>query len=157
MAGMNQLPMTITTAATSAAAPKSQPLMMQEIKALVGVLDTPRRPVAAVVGGAKVSTKIPILTNLLAKVDKLLIAGGMANTFLLAQGVGIGKSLAEPDLAASARAIMAAAIDKGCELMLPQDAVVAATLAAGAAAHVLPIDATPAERDPLGTHTTVAV
>jgi phosphoglycerate kinase len=119
--------------------------MMQEIKALVGVLDTPRRPVAAVVGGAKVSTKIPILTNLLAKVDTLLIAGGMANTFLLAQGVGIGKSLAEPDLAASARAIMAAAMDKGCELMLPQDAVVAATLAAGAAAHVLPIEATPAD------------
>jgi phosphoglycerate kinase len=121
------------------------PLLMQEIKALVGVLDTPRRPVAAVVGGAKVSTKIPILTNLLAKVDTLLIAGGMANTFLLAQGVGIGKSLAEPDLAASARAIMAAAMDKGCELMLPQDAVVAATLAAGAAAHVLPIEATPAD------------
>ena len=121
------------------------PLMMQEIKALVGVLDTPRRPVAAVVGGAKVSTKIPILTNLLAKVDKLLIAGGMANTFLLAQGVGIGKSLAEPDLAASARAIIAAARDKGCELLLPLDAVVAAALAAGAPARTFPIDATPAD------------
>jgi phosphoglycerate kinase len=121
------------------------PLMMQEIKALVGVLDTPRRPVAAVVGGAKVSTKIPILTNLLAKVDKLLIGGGMANTFLLAQGVGIGKSLAEPDLATSALAIIAAAKDKGCELVLPQDAVAAAALAAGAPARAFPVDATPAD------------
>jgi phosphoglycerate kinase len=121
------------------------PLMMQEIEALVGVLDTPRRPVAAVVGGAKVSTKIPILTNLLAKVDKLLIAGGMANTFLLAQGVGIGKSLAEPDLAVSALAIIAAAKDKGCELVLPQDAVVATALAAGVPARRFPIDATPAD------------
>ena len=121
------------------------PLMIQEIKALVGVLDTPRRPVAAVVGGAKVSTKIPILTNLLAKVDKLLIGGGMANTFLLAQGVGIGKSLAEPDLAASALAIIAAAKDKGCELVLPQDGVVAAALAAGSPARAFAIDATPAD------------
>ena len=74
------------------------PLMMEEINALRSVLDKPKRPVAAVVGGAKVSTKIPLLTNLAAKVDKLIIGGGMANTFLLAQGVGIGRSLAEPDL-----------------------------------------------------------
>jgi phosphoglycerate kinase len=121
------------------------PLMLEEIRALAGVLDTPRRPVAAIVGGAKVSTKIPILTNLIAKVDKLLIGGGMANTFLLAEGVGIGKSLAEPDLAKRAQAVLAAAKDRGCELLLPQDAVVASTLAAGAAARTFPVGATPAD------------
>ncbi len=74
------------------------PLMMEEITALRAALEEPKRPTAAVVGGAKVSTKIPVLTNLVAKVDKLIIGGGMANTFLLSQGVEIGKSLAEPDL-----------------------------------------------------------
>jgi phosphoglycerate kinase len=121
------------------------PLMLEEIRALAGVLDTPRRPVAAIVGGAKVSTKIPILTNLLAKVDKLLIGGGMANTFLLAEGVGIGKSLAEPDLAGRAQAIIAAAKHRGCELQLPQDAVVATTLAAGGSARTFPVGAIPAD------------
>ncbi len=74
------------------------PLMLEEIDALRTVLDKPRRPTAALVGGAKVSTKIPILKHLLEKVDKLIIGGGMANTFLLSHGVDIGKSLAEPDL-----------------------------------------------------------
>jgi phosphoglycerate kinase len=121
------------------------PLMMQEIAALRGVLESPRRPVAAVIGGAKVSTKIPILTNLVAKVDKLIVGGGMANTFLLAEGIGVGASLAEPDFAATARAIRAAAEQKGCELVLPEDAVVAPKLAPGVTARVVGVRATPAE------------
>ncbi len=80
---------------------------------------------AAVIGGAKVSTKIPVLTNLVAKVDKLIIGGGMANTFLLAQGVNIGKSLAEPDFAGTALEIMHAAKARSCEVVLPADVVVA--------------------------------
>lgn len=108
------------------------PLMMEEIQALRSALDQPKRPVAAVVGGAKVSTKIPVLTNLSAKVDKLIIGGGMANTFLLVGGIEIGKSLAEPDLVATAKEIMHAAKARSCEIVLPQDVVVAARFEAGA-------------------------
>jgi len=114
------------------------PLLMEEIDALVSVLETPARPTAAVIGGAKVSSKIPVLSNLVAKVDKLIIGGGMANTFLLAQGVGIGKSLAEPDFANTALEIMHAAKERSCEVVLPHDVVVAAKLEAGAAARVVP-------------------
>ena len=102
------------------------------INALRTALEQPKRPVAAVVGGAKVSTKIPVLTNLSAKVDKLIIGGGMANTFLLAGGVEIGKSLAEPDLVATAKEIMHAAKSRSCEIVLPQDVVVAERFEAGA-------------------------
>ena len=122
------------------------PLMMEEISALRSVLDNPKRPVAAVVGGAKVSTKIPVLTNLAAKVDKLIIGGGMANTFLLAQGVGIGRSLAEPDFADTAREIMHAAKARSCEIVLPADVVVAAKFEAGAASRVCPVLETPADQ-----------
>lgn len=108
------------------------PLMMEEINALRTALEQPKRPVAAVVGGAKVSTKIPVLTNLSAKVDKLIIGGGMANTFLLAGEVEIGKSLAEPDLVETAREIMHAAKARSCEIVLPHDVVVAARFEAGA-------------------------
>lgn len=108
------------------------PLMMEEIDALRSALDRPRRPVAAIVGGAKVSTKIPVLTNLSAKVDKLIIGGGMANTFLLAGGVEIGKSLAEPDLVETVHEIMHAAKARSCEIVLPQDLVVADRFEAGA-------------------------
>jgi len=108
------------------------PLMMEEINALRTALEKPKRPVAAVVGGAKVSTKIPVLANLSAKVDKLIIGGGMANTFLLAGGIEIGKSLAEPDLVATAREIMHAAKARSCEIVLPQDLVVAERFEAGA-------------------------
>jgi phosphoglycerate kinase len=108
------------------------PLMMEEINALRTALEQPKRPVAAVVGGAKVSTKIPVLTNLSAKVDKLIIGGGMANTFLLAGGIEIGKSLAEPDLVATAKEIMHAAKSRSCEIVLPQDVVVAPRFEAGA-------------------------
>ena len=110
------------------------PLMMEEINALRTALENPQRPTAAVVGGAKVSTKIPVLMNLLPKVDKLIIGGGMANTFLLAEGIAIGKSLAEPDLADKAREITAAAASKGCEIVLPTDAVISPEFKAGAPA-----------------------
>jgi phosphoglycerate kinase len=108
------------------------PSMIEEINALRAVLDNPKRPVAAVVGGAKVSTKIPILENLLGKVDKLIIGGGMANTFLQAQGMEVGKSLAEPDFQGTARQIMEAARAKAVEIVLPIDGVVAGELRAGA-------------------------
>ncbi|MBS0243065.1 MAG: phosphoglycerate kinase, partial [Proteobacteria bacterium] len=122
------------------------PLMMEEINALRTALEKPKRPTAAVVGGAKVSTKIPVLMNLLPKVDKLIIGGGMANTFLLAQGVAVGKSLAEPDFAAEALKIIAAAKGKGCEIVLPTDAVVAAEFKAGTAATTVALDKVPADQ-----------
>ena len=106
---------------------------MEEINALRTALEKPERPTAAVVGGAKVSTKIPVLTNLVAKVDKLIIGGGMANTFLQATGTMVGKSLAEPEFDATARDIMVEAKQKGCEIILPVDAVVAREFKEGAA------------------------
>ena len=122
------------------------PLMMEEIQALRSALDQPKRPVAAVVGGAKVSTKIPVLTNLSAKVDKLIIGGGMANTFLLAGGIEIGKSLAEPDLVATAKEIMHAAKARSCEIVLPQDVVVAARFEAGAPSRTVITTEVPADQ-----------
>jgi phosphoglycerate kinase len=121
------------------------PLLMAEIDALRAALDQPKRPTAAVVGGAKVSTKIPVLENLLAKVDKLIIGGGMANTFLHAQGVAVGRSLCEPEFAATARDILAAAKARGAEIVLPVDAVVAREFKAGAASAVVDIAACPAD------------
>jgi phosphoglycerate kinase len=120
--------------------------MIAEIEALRVALEKPRKPVAAVVGGAKVSTKIPVLTHLLPKVNKLIIGGGMANTFLLAQGVGVGKSLAEPDFKAMALDVIAAAKASGCEIVLPVDAVVAPKFEAGAPATVVGLDAVPADQ-----------
>lgn len=122
------------------------PLLMEEIDALRSVLDKPQRPVVAVIGGAKVSSKIPVLTNLLEKVDKLIIGGGMANTFLLAQGVNVGKSLAEPDFIATAKEIMAKAASRGCEIVLPNDVVVAPRFEAGAPAITVPVTQTPADQ-----------
>lgn len=119
------------------------PLMMEEINALRTALEKPQRPVAAVVGGAKVSTKIPVLTNLIAKVDKLIIGGGMANTFLQARGLSVGKSLAEPDFHATARDIMAAADDSGCEIVLPVDAVIAHEFKAGAPSRFVAVGTVP--------------
>jgi len=110
------------------------PLLMEEVEALRSVLDSPARPTAAVIGGAKVSTKIPLLTNLAGKVDKLIIGGAMANTFFLAEGVNVGKSLAEPDFAKTALEIMHAAKMRHCEVVLPHDVVVASKLAEGAKA-----------------------
>ncbi|MFA5949656.1 MAG: phosphoglycerate kinase [Hyphomicrobium sp.] len=122
------------------------PLMMEEISALRAALEEPKRPTAAVVGGAKVSTKIPLLNNLAAKVDMLIVGGGMANTFFLAQGIEVGKSLAEPDLAATAREIMAAAKERRCEIVLPVDVVVAERFGAGATSRTLPVLETPADQ-----------
>jgi phosphoglycerate kinase len=115
------------------------PLLMEEINALRTALENPQRPTAAVVGGAKVSTKIPVLTNLVAKVDKLIIGGGMANTFLQATGVMVGKSLSEPEFAGTARDIMTEAKNKGCEIILPVDAVIAREFKEGAANEVVPV------------------
>lgn len=119
------------------------PLMMEEINALRTALEKPQRPTAAVVGGAKVSTKIPVLTNLVAKVDKLIIGGGMANTFLQASGVMVGKSLAEPEFHSTARDIMTEAKQKGCEIVLPVDAVIAREFKEGAANEVVSVDDVP--------------
>lgn len=113
------------------------PLMMEEIEALLKALEEPERPVAAVVGGAKVSTKIPVLVNLVEKVDYLIIGGGMANTFLMADGFDIGASLAEPDLVDEANKIMVAAKAAGCEIALPSDVVVAKEFKAGADARAV--------------------
>ncbi len=121
------------------------PLMIEEINALRSVLDHPARPTAALIGGAKVSTKIPVLKHLLGKVDRLIIGGGMANTFLLSHDVVIGKSLAEPDFAETAREIMTAAKDRGCAVVLPIDAVIAREFRAGTAHAVVPTLAVPAD------------
>lgn len=115
--------------------------MQAELEALSKALEAPRRPVAAIVGGAKVSTKLDLLGNLVAKVDVLIIGGGMANTFLLALGKPIGKSLAERDLAATARDILNKAKAKGCEIVLPVDVVVARKFEANAPSRVVSVDA----------------
>ncbi len=98
--------------------------MQAELEALEQALGQPEKPVAAVVGGAKVSSKLDVLTHLVTKVDHLIIGGGMANTFLAARGVGVGKSLCEHDLAATAEAILEAADKAGCTVHLPYDVVV---------------------------------
>ena len=119
-------------------------LMAAELAALEAALGRPTRPVVAVVGGAKISTKLDLLANLTRKVDQLIIGGGMANTFLAAQGYGVGTSLCEHDLAETARTIMAGAAAAGCEIILPSDVVVAAAFAAHAPHQVMAIDAVPA-------------
>ncbi|MEO1499885.1 MAG: phosphoglycerate kinase [Pseudomonadota bacterium] len=121
-------------------------LMQAELTALEAALGAPDRPVIAVVGGAKVSTKLDLLGNLVEKVDSLVIGGGMANTFLAAQGLNVGKSLCEHDMTDTARAILSKAGAAGCEIVLPGDVVVASEFAAGAAhetvaAHACPEDA----------------
>jgi phosphoglycerate kinase len=118
-------------------------LMMAEIGALGRALEHPARPAMAIVGGAKVSTKIDVLLNLSAKLDVLVVGGAMANTFLLAQGVDIGGSLAEPDCVATVREIMARAEQSACEIVLPSDVVVAKELKAGAAWQVCDVGAVP--------------
>jgi phosphoglycerate kinase len=120
--------------------------MQRELEALTNVLHTPMRPLAAIVGGAKVSTKLDLLGNLLANVDILIIGGGMANTFLAARGHSVGKSLCEHDLLPTARDILDKAAAKGREIVLPVDAVVAKTFAANAPSRVVAVD-TVAEDD----------
>jgi phosphoglycerate kinase len=119
--------------------------MEAELVALAKALEAPQRPVAAVVGGAKISTKLDLLENLVAKVDVLIIGGGMANTFLAAQGVVVGKSLCEHDLADTARRILGVAKTKHCEVVLPVDAIVAKEFKTGAPSRAVAIDAVEAD------------
>ena len=120
-------------------------LMQAELEALEKALSRPERPVVAVVGGAKVSTKLALLGNLIGRVDQIVIGGAMANTFLMAQGLPVGRSLVEPDLADTARDILARAEAGGCEIVLPEDLVVAAALEPGAEARTVPAAETPAD------------
>jgi phosphoglycerate kinase len=120
-------------------------LMQAELETLSQALESPARPVAALVGGAKISTKMDVLGNLLDKVDLLIIGGGMANTFLLAQGIDVGKSLCEKDLVPAAQDIMAKAMDTGCEVLLPIDAVIAKELTEGVESQTVLLDAIPAD------------
>jgi len=119
--------------------------MQAELEALEKGLGNPRRPVVAIVGGAKVSSKIDLLMNLVKKVDALVIGGGMANTFLAARGTDVGRSLCEHDLAATAKQIMIEAATAGCAVVLPVDGVVAREFKAGAASETVAIDAVPAD------------
>jgi phosphoglycerate kinase len=119
--------------------------MQEELAALEKALHTPQRPVAAIVGGAKVSTKLDLLGNLLKHVDTLIIGGGMANTFLAAQGKAVGKSLCENDLVQTARDILTEAKSLQREIVLPVDVVVAQTFAAHAPSRVVTVDAVGAD------------
>jgi phosphoglycerate kinase len=119
--------------------------MQAELEALNKALEAPTKPVIAIIGGAKVSTKIDLLENLVSKVDALVIGGGMANTFLHAQGVNVGKSLAEKDLAATALRILDKAQAANCAIILPVDATVAFHFAANAPSHAYGLDAIPAD------------
>ena len=114
-------------------------LMQAELEALDKALQAPERPVIAVVGGAKVSTKLALLANLIERVDRLVIGGAMANTFLHAQGVSVGASLHEPDLAADARRIMGEASGAGCGIVLPTDVVVTQEFREGAESTTVPV------------------
>ena len=118
-------------------------LMQAELEALTAALETPQRPVAALVGGAKVSTKLDLLNNLVRKVNVLVIGGAMANTLLFARGIEIGKSLSERDMAETARGVLAKAREAGCEILLPLDAVVARELTANAASETVAIESVP--------------
>ncbi|MFT5182801.1 MAG: phosphoglycerate kinase, partial [Alphaproteobacteria bacterium] len=136
-----------STAALAHLLPSAAGRFMQaELDALAAALTSPVRPLVAIVGGAKISTKIDLLGNLSRKVDALIIGGAMANTFLNAEGIAVGKSLCEHDMAATARHIMAAARAADCNIILPVDAVVAPSFAAGSPDTIVAIDAVPADQ-----------
>lgn len=120
-------------------------LMQAELEALNKALAHPERPLMALVGGSKISTKLDLLNNLVGRVDVLVLGGGMANTFLAAKGVKVGKSICEHDMLAVAREIAAKAEARGCTIMLPQDVVVAETPKPGVKTGIVPADAVPAE------------
>ena len=120
-------------------------LMQRELEALTAALENPERPVCAIVGGSKISTKLELLGNLVAKVDMLVIGGAMANTFLAAGGVNVGRSLQEADMHATAREISALAQEHGCEIVLPVDAVTATEFRENPPVRVVPIDAIPTD------------
>ncbi|MBL8668446.1 MAG: phosphoglycerate kinase [Rhodospirillales bacterium] len=121
-------------------------LMQAEIEALSAALEAPKRPAAALVGGAKISTKLDVLGNLTEKVDQVIIGGAMANTFLAAQGKDVGKSLCEHDMLDSARAIIEKAKGNGCEIVLPSDAVVAGEFKEGAPSSTVDVNSVPADK-----------
>jgi phosphoglycerate kinase len=136
-----------STEALARLLPRAAGLLMQaELEALSAALDHPQRPLAALVGGSKVSTKLDLLNSLVAKVDILIIGGAMANTLLLAQGVAVGKSLAEAEMLDTARSIFRAADAAGCRIVLPVDAVVAPALKPGVVTSVVAIDAVPEDQ-----------
>ncbi len=120
--------------------------MQEELEALDRALGNPTRPVVAIVGGAKISSKLELLANLIQKVDALVIGGGMANTFLAAKGIAIGKSLNEPDLEKTAKQIMLSAAGKGCAIVLPADVVVASAFEANAPHATVAADKVPADQ-----------
>ena len=120
--------------------------MQEELSALIKILSEPDRPLTAIVGGAKISTKIDLLENLSKKVDALIIGGAMANTFLNAGGVSIGKSLCEHDMANTANEIMVAAYDFNCKIILPIDAIVATKFEKGSAHSNVSINSVPADQ-----------
>lgn len=122
------------------------PLMVAELDAFAKVMDDPKRPLAAIIGGSKVSTKLGLLENLLTKVDALIVGGGIANTFLAAAGHNVGKSLYEPELVADAKKIMDSARKQGKELPLPIDVVTAPELAPGQKTEVHGVDDIPADQ-----------
>ena len=117
------------------------PLLMAELDALAKALEHPARPLLAIVAGSKVSTKLELLSSLVSKVDQLIVGGGIANTFIAAQGHGVGKSLVETDLVDTARQIMADAKARGADIPVPTDVVVAPEFKADAPATVKPVDA----------------
>src|SRR5690606_28192317 len=121
------------------------PLLMAELDALAKALDNPARPLLAIVAGSKVSTKLELLTNLVGKVDQLIVGGGIANTFIAAAGYSVGKSLYEADLLETAKRIAADAQARGAQIPLPVDVVVAQAFAADAPATVKPVDQVGAE------------
>lgn len=121
-------------------------LMQAELEALEKVLEKPERPVAAIVGGAKVSTKLDLLGNLVSRVDVLIIGGAMANTFLAAQGIDVGKSLCEHEMKDTALEVLKTAEAKGCAVILPTDVVVAPAFAAGSPSTVVAVSAVPADQ-----------
>jgi phosphoglycerate kinase len=118
-------------------------LMEKELRALGEILERPRRPFVAIVGGAKVSTKLGVLESLIGRIDKLLVGGGMANTFLKARGLDVGKSLLEADLVGAASDLDRRAAERGVELLLPTDVLVADRLEEEATAQVVPVEAVP--------------
>jgi phosphoglycerate kinase len=120
-------------------------LMEAELAALTSALETPSRPVLAIVGGAKVSTKLDLLRFIVAKVDTLAIGGAMANTLLFAGGVKVGRSLCERDMVEEARRLLAFARERNCHVILPEDAVVAPELASGVVSRIVPVDTVPDE------------
>ena len=121
-------------------------LMHKELEVLGGILENPKRPFVAIVGGAKVSSKLGVLESMLKRVDRLLIGGGMANTFLKARGLEVGKSLLEPDLVETAADLDRRAREKGVTLLLPEDVIVAVKVAEGAVSDVVDASAVPPDR-----------